>query len=168
MHISSDLNYLEILDAHGCPAKEGEPGMVTVTSLTNYGFPFIRYQLADIARFSARQCACGRSQPMLEVIEGRLVDMFRTRDGRLISGHFELEAMFEVEGIVQFKMIQKSLDLVLVQLVLNNSFQRSHLDFIERTIRTQLGSEVAVKFEFPDSIPESSGRKYRYAICEIS
>jgi phenylacetate-CoA ligase len=168
MHISTETNYVEILNEDDIPVKDGEAGNVVVTCLTNYGFPFIRYRLEDIARMSTRQCPCSRGQPMLEVVEGRLADMFETRDGRTVMGNFYIGVMFEVEGIKRFKMIQKSLDLILVQLVVSDALKKPQLDFIERTIKATMGPGTEVKFEFLDSIPAGRGGKFCYAVSEVS
>jgi phenylacetate-CoA ligase len=104
---------------------------------------------------------------MLEMVEGRQVDMFKTRDGRTLWGDF-YSAMFEVEGIKQYQLIQKSLDLILVRLATNKAFQNSQISVIERTIKEVMGSETEVKFEFLDPIPPGSLGKFRYAISEVS
>ena len=166
LHISTETNYVEILNEAHVPVEDGQAGNVVVTNLTNYGFPFIRYCLKDISRMSTRQCPCGRHQPMLEIVEGRVADMFKTRDGRSIMGNTFSE-LFEVEGVKQFKVIQKSLDLITVQLATGDTFQETGLDFIKCTIKATMGAEINVHFEMFDSIPPEASRKYRYAICEL-
>jgi phenylacetate-CoA ligase len=167
LHMSVENVVIEIV--HGDrPALPGEAGDVAITNLNNYGFPFIRYRTGDVACLSkVDRCPCGRQHPMLEEVEGRKVDMFKTRDGRTIWGDFYTSTMFEVEGIKQYQMVQKSLDLLLVRLVLDDHFHKSQLDVIERTVKRVLGPHTEVKFEFLDSIPVGSGGKFRYAISEV-
>jgi phenylacetate-CoA ligase len=168
MHMSIENCVIEILDGDQ-PARPGEPGEVVITNLNNYGFPFIRYRLGDFARLGKLDdCPCGRQHPMLESVEGRQVDMFQTKDGRTVWGDFYTSTMFEVEGIRQYQMIQKSLDLLLVRLVIEDAFQESQLDVIERTVKEVLGPGTEVRFEFLDSIPVGSGGKFRYAMSEVS
>jgi len=158
---------IEILNGDK-PVQPGEPGQVVITNLNNYAFPFIRYRIGDIARFSTQAgCPCGRQHPMLQIIEGRQVDMFKTKDGRAIWGDF-YSAMFEVEGIRQYQMIQKSLDLILIRMSVNDSFRKSQLDIIERTVKEVIGPETEVQFEFVDKIPPGNLGKFRYAISEVS
>lgn len=167
MHISVENCVVEILDGDK-PAKRGEPGQMVITNLNNSSFPFIRYRLGDVACLSQLDsCSCGRQHPMLEKVEGRQVDMFKTKDGRTVWGDFQSN-VFEVEGIKQFQIVQKSLDLMLVRLVIEESFQRSHLDVIERTVKKAMGPGTEVKFEFLDSIPVGRTGKFRYAISEVS
>jgi phenylacetate-CoA ligase len=166
LHISMENCLVEILKSDR-PALPGELGEVVITNLNNCEFPFIRYRLGDIARLSDLQsCSCQRQHPTLEMIEGRQVDIFKTKDGRTVRGDF-YSPMFEAEGIKQYQIIQKSLDLVLIRLVTGDAFQQSQLDVIERTVKQVMGPETEVKFEFVDSIAPSRSGKFRYTISEI-
>jgi phenylacetate-CoA ligase len=162
MHISTETNYVEIIK-DGVPAEPGQPGTVVVTCLTNYVFPFIRYRLDDVASMRAEPCPCGRAQPMLQVVEGRLVDMFRTRNGRT-NIH---SSLFEVQGIRQFQTVQKALDRVVVRLVVDDEFKDTYIKVIEERIQRNMGPETQVTCEFHDEIPTEPSGKYRYAVCEI-
>lgn len=166
LHISIENVVIEIL--HGDqPARPGELGQVVITNLNNYGFPFIRYRLGDIACLSTRSgCSCGRQHPLLNKIEGRQVDMFKTKDGRTIWGDFYTD-MFEVPGIKQYQMVQKSLDLILIRLSVNEAFQPAQLEVITRNIKEVMGPDTEVKFEFLETIPLGSLGKFRYAISEL-
>ncbi len=164
LHINTDSNYVEILDDNGKPVNKGTTGNVVVTCLTNHVFPFIRYRLEDLGRMSTQQCSCGRAQPMLEVVEGRLVDTFKTKNGTRVWG--ECLNMFSIDGIKQWQMIQESLELILVRLVVTDTFQKSTLDAIERRLKTTIGEETRVKFEYLDSIPVEPGKKFRYIISK--
>lgn len=167
LHISIENVVIEILQGDQ-PTLPGLPGQVVITNLNNYGFPFIRYRLGDIAcKSTLNSCACGRQHPLLEKIEGRQVDMFKTKDGRTIWGDF-YTSMFEVGGIKQYQMVQKSLDLVLIRLSVNGAFQQSQLDVITRTVKEVMGPDIEVKIEFLDTIPLGSLGKFRYAISEVS
>jgi len=117
LHVSVENVYLEILNEFGEPTRPGEPGNIVVTNLNNYGMPFIRYSLADVASWRPiGPCPCGRAHPMLDVIEGRHNDMFRTRDGRFIWGGVT-NPLWNIEGVKQFQFVQKTYDRVVVRLV---------------------------------------------------
>jgi phenylacetate-CoA ligase len=166
MHISIENCIVEILNGDK-PALPGEPGEVVVTNLNNYGFPFIRYRIGDIARVSKLdKCPCKRQHPIMDMIEGRQVDMFKTKDGRTIWSDFH-GTIFEVEGVKQYQIIQKSLDLILIRLVTNDNFEKSQLGIIERAVKQVMGPETEMRFEFLDSIPVGSLGKFRYAFSEV-
>jgi phenylacetate-CoA ligase len=166
MHISTETNYVEILDEDNVPVGDGEAGSVVVTSLTNYVCPFVRYRLEDRARMSTAQCTCGRNQPMLEAIEGRNNDMFKARDGRRVLWGIA-RSLKGIEGVRRYQFIQKTLDYVVVRVVREAPLTEAQRATVQESVRFYLGDHVEVDFEFPDEIPASRSGKYRYMICEV-
>jgi phenylacetate-CoA ligase len=170
LHASVDNNYIEILQDLGGEehAQPGEVGHIVVTNLNNYGMPFIRYSIEDMGSWSAMErCACGRELPLMDLVQGRRIDMFRTRDGLAVWGGFA-SPLFGMEGVKQFQLIQKSYDLVVARIVKDGELDVARLDEIERTVHTALGDHVKVEFDFPDEIPVLASGKYRYAISEVT
>ena len=169
LHTSIENVYVEILrdlDSNDF-AQPGETGHIVVTNLNNYGFPFIRYSIEDMGAWSTLdQCPCGRELPLMDLVQGRRVDMFETKDGRTVWGGFA-SPLFGMQGVKQFQVVQKSLDLTVVRIVKEGELNQSRLDAIERTVKIALGSDVVVRFEFPDEIPVLDSGKYCYTISEI-
>jgi phenylacetate-CoA ligase len=166
MHISVENCYVEIL-RDGKPVEDGQPGEIVITNLNNYGFPFIRYRLADVVQRRNQECLCGRQSPMLENIQGRTVDVFRTVNGGAVWGDLE-GTVFQVEGIKQSQVIQKAVDLILIRIVKDETFQDAQLAKIERIVKKMMGDATRVQFEFPDHIPMHKSGKYRYSYSELS
>lgn len=166
LHVSLENVYIEILQ-DGRPVGHDQEGDIIVTNLNNYGMPFIRYSVGDIgAWYKEDDCSCGRQSPMIDLVQGRQIDMFRARDGRKVWGGFA-SPLFGLDGVRQFQLVQKSLDLVVARIVKDAELDQSRLDEIERTVKVALGDHVVVEFEFPDEIPVYKSGKYRYAICEM-
>jgi phenylacetate-CoA ligase len=169
LHASVDNNYIEIirdLDSNA-PAQPGETGHIIVTNLNNYGMPFIRYSIEDMGAWQVDSaCPCGRTLPMMELVQGRRIDMFKTRDGRAVWGGFA-SPLFGMQGVKQFQVVQKSLDLIVARIVKEGELNQAQLDTITRTVKIALGENVEVKFEFPEEIPVLDSGKYRYAISEL-
>jgi phenylacetate-CoA ligase len=169
MHISVENNFVEILH-QGCPTAPGEVGDLIVTNLNNLGMPFIRYSIGDLGTwFTEETCTCGRSAPRLSIIEGRITEMFQTRDGHYIragfSGGF---SCLTHPAIKQFQVIQKSLDKMIMRLVPDGVVPQSVLDEIEQTIHATFGDNVVVDFEFLDKIQPMPSGKHQYAISELN
>jgi phenylacetate-CoA ligase len=166
LHVIVGNNYVEILK-DGQPVDVGEAGEVVVTNLNNYSMPFIRYCTEDVAAWHADDnCPCGRAHPMMEVVQGRRVDMFKTKDDRAVWGGFA-SLMFDMEGVKRFQLVQKSLDHVVVRIVKDAPLDEARLAEIERTVHIALGDDVNVEFEYPDEITIEGSGKYRYTISEI-
>jgi phenylacetate-CoA ligase len=169
LHVSVENNFVEILRDER-RLGPGETGDVVVTNLNNLGMPFIRYLVGDAGAWHPEgSCRCGRAAPMLERIEGRKVDSFRTRDGRTVWAGFA-GATFRClahPNIKQFQVVQKSLDLMLVRLVPEGSIPQAVLDEIARTIRQSFGVNVSVEFELSDVIAPLASGKHCYAVSEL-
>ena len=170
LHVSVENNYAEIL-CNGYPAEPGEVGDIIVTNLNNRGMPFIRYSIGDAgAWYLGEKCPCGRVSPMLQAIEGRIVDSFKTGDGRIVWAGFAGAAFHCLDNpaIKQFQVVQKSLDNIVVRLVPDGEIPRPVLDEITHAIQVIFGVKVKVNFEFPDAISPLPSGKHRYAVSELN
>jgi phenylacetate-CoA ligase len=166
MHVSTENNFVEILK-NGHQAPPGQKGEIVVTNLNNYGMPFIRYQTEDIGAWLDQDCPCGRALPLMDMNQGRRINLFKTRDGRIILGSFA-SALFLIPAIKQFQIIQKSFDLVVVRIVQDGQLSQSRFKKIENIFKSVMGNNVQVSFEFPSQIPVRPSGKYLYAICELN
>lgn len=170
LHISTENNYVEILN-NGKPIQPGKVGDIIVTNLNNLGMPFIRYSIGDIGSLKPdNKCPCGRTSPMMGTIEGRIVDSFRTRDGRIVWSGFAGAGYrcLTHPSIKQFQVVQKSLDRILVRLVENEHIPQPVLYEITQAIRTSYGNHIVVDFEVLDEIAPLPSGKHRYAYSEIN
>ncbi|MHB8135336.1 MAG: phenylacetate--CoA ligase family protein [Anaerolineaceae bacterium] len=170
LHTSMENNVVEIL-SNGSPAQLGEVGDIIVTNLNNKGMPFLRYSIGDAgAWYAGENCSCGRESLMLEKIEGRLVDSFYTRDGRKVWSGFA-GAGFRClthPAITQFQVVQKSLDRMIVRLVLNGELPKSVEEEIKMACKSAYGENVIAELEFVDEIPPLPSGKHQYAVSELN
>ena len=61
-HVQSENVVVEVVNADGQPVEPGEQGRVVVTTLHNYAFPLIRYQIDDVVTLGD-SCSCGTWSP---------------------------------------------------------------------------------------------------------
>lgn len=104
-HVDADSFVLEILDGDGRPVKPGETGRAVVTGLINRMMPLVRYELGDLVVASDRRCACGRTLPMIERIEGRVKDVVVLPDGGTRTPREMLEPYGSIDGLEQFRVV---------------------------------------------------------------
>jgi len=168
-HISAENNYTEIIN-NGLPTDPDEVGNIVVTNLNNLGMPFIRYSIGDSGAWSSDDnCPCGRASSMLKTIEGRTCDSFKTYDGRTIYTHFSRGfSCLTHPAINQFQVVQKSLNKMVLRLVLDDAIPQSALTVISQVFRDVFGENVIVEFEFPNEIPPLPSGKHQYAISELN
>jgi phenylacetate-CoA ligase len=116
---------------------------------------------------AARRCACGRSSTLLERIEGRCNDSVITPDGRVINSLALIYAIREIEGVGQFRIIQKALDDFHVQLVPTGSYRLDAEGRIREAWGKLLRVPVGVSFEYLQALPVERSGKFRHVVSEL-
>ena len=116
----SDLNML--MKALAPLERLGCSGEVVVTDLFNHGFPFIRYANGDMATMSTRVCACGRCLPMLDSVDGRVLDAIITANGHRLPGEFFPHMLKDVPGLLRFQLVQRELERLDLSIVRGEDF----------------------------------------------
>src|SRR3990170_8050993 len=118
LHVNVDHVILENLDGYK-PAEWGSTGTAILTTLNVFTMPFIRYRPGDICTFINNKCSCGSSFPLISTPQGREEDLVRLPSGRVLSPLPFQSILQKIPNIDQFRIIQKSYDQFLLQLVLN-------------------------------------------------
>jgi len=167
LHVRTRNCYIEVL-RDGQPVPDGEEGEFILTTLTNYGFPLIRYQIEDWGKKSAAPCPCGRGLPTLKVVEGRIIDHFKTRDGRLVWGAFAIPMVPLLGPIRQYQIVQKSIDLVVFRVIKKEPIDKQKFQDIRQAVKKVLGDNVQVELECVDSLPTTPTGKHRYTVSEVT
>lgn len=165
-HVSPDVGIIEILDREGQPAPPGTLGEVVATGLHNTLQPLIRYRLGDAARWAIDQsCACGRSMPILEEIEGRFEDICVTRDGRQV---LRFDTVFKgVDNIKQAQVVQTALDRFEIVVEPGPGFGERDMSLLQANMRQHVGDVTTVVTPV-DTIPRSASGKFRAVVCRLS
>lgn len=166
LHITTRNCYVEVLQ-DGKPVPDGEEGELVLTTLTNYGFPLIRYRIEDWGKKSTRTCACGRGLPLLEIVAGRIIDHFKTRDGRLVWAAFLIPMVPTLGPVTQYQIVQKTTDLLVLRVITTGPIDQGKFQEIQRAVKTVMGDDVAVKLEYVESLPKTPTGKHRYTVCEV-
>ncbi|MGA2323253.1 MAG: phenylacetate--CoA ligase family protein [Sedimentisphaerales bacterium] len=172
LHVSVWNNYLEILDDNLRPVKPGGVGRIYVTNLNNYSMPLIRYQIGDIGVTAENpECSCGRKTPLIKGVMGRHMEVFRTKDGKIIPAEFFIHFIGVVynEGYIRkFQVIQKDYDRIVIKAVVGDlqKFNEAKEKLVN-SIRMVMGRDCVVEFELVDEIPFSASGKYLYTVSEL-
>lgn len=175
-HIDADSIIIEFVDSDGDKVAPGETGIVVCTSLFNYAMPFIRYAVGDIGKAAQEQnCSCGRTFPLMEVVEGREGDIITLANGRAISSFAFIAAMYQLgfyDKIEKFRIVQKSQSLFRVLIKMNNSSVNARtaegeLLRLFRRVFDVGQSEVSFEIEFVGDIPPESSGKFGIVVSEL-
>ncbi len=167
MHIMADATIIKILDPQGQPVPVGEQGEIVVTDLYSREVPFVRYATGDVGALTTRKCICGRPLPLLEKIEGRTTDFIVAPDGTILHALSVIYIVREIEGIEQYKIRQKALDVFHVQLVCNATYSKDSESRIREGLRQRMRAPVEVTIEYLPSLPPERSGKFRHVISDV-
>ena len=166
LHINSDHLLTQTVD-HDSREVFGQSGDLVITDLYNFGMPLIRYINGDSATLTDDQCECGSPFPIMRSIEGRKLDMIKTRSGRRIPGELFPHLFKEFSAIRRFQIIQPDLDRVVLKIVAGDDYSNE----VEKKIISEIGryshDELALDFEYVSSIPLTASGKHRVTVSEL-
>ncbi|MHC1727007.1 MAG: DVU_1553 family AMP-dependent CoA ligase [Syntrophobacteraceae bacterium] len=96
----------EIIDPETGEAQpDGEKGEIVFTTLTRKGMPLIRYRTGDLGRFIPEPCACGTVLKTLAPVKERIEGRVELTPGMALSMADLDEALFEIEGLIDFDAV---------------------------------------------------------------
>jgi phenylacetate-CoA ligase len=167
LHVFTDLQVVEVLDGDR-PAASGTPGRVVVTSLENYAFPFIRYEIGDVAVRAGRRCPCGRPFPLLDRVEGRVTDLIVSPSGRILQDEFFTRIIYGHQGIRRFQVVQESGRHLTVAIVPAEGLEPGTCEAIEREILERGDPSFEVEFRLVPEISLPPSGKLRTTISNVA
>lgn len=164
MHVLAFNNFVEVLNNHNQPVKEGEEGRVIVTNLHNYSMPFIRYEVGDMAVLGPEKYR-GSPMPTLEKVAGRIDEQFVLENGNIVIGYFFVHLMGVVlnKGFIKkFQVIQEDYDRIRILAVPKGALPNSEKKDIEDRIKLVMGKDCKIIWKFVEEIPITKSGKYLY------
>lgn len=165
-HVQAEDVLVEIIDDSGRACSEGESGRVIVTSLHNFAMPFLRYDLGDYATVGPA-CPCGRTLPTIAQVLGRQRNMLRLPVGRVAFPGFPMDTLVALSVIREVRMIQRSLDLVEVELVLERPLTTTEASRLAEAVRQRLRHPFEVRLTAVAQIDRSEGHKREDFLCQV-
>jgi phenylacetate-CoA ligase len=166
LHINSYGLLVEVLK-NGQPVID-EDGEIVITDLCNDAFPLIRYKTGDIGKLSSRKCGCGSHLPLLEYVQGRLVDTFIKRDGTRIPGvAFTNRIIKNSTEIAELQIIQKEFELFELNIVKGAFFNSDTVETLKKGIDSFLQQNNEYIINFVDHLEHEKSGKIRFCKCLI-
>jgi len=152
-----------------------ERGIIHMTSLRNYGMPFIRYEIGDVGKPSEEQCNCGRGLPMIETLEGRESQFMAVVDkttGKIIpvstAAPGPIGNLLMYIPVDSYRVIQESLDRIVIQVVAGEGYKQKDTDFLLNHLREYLGDSIGFEVQKVDYLPPLPSGKRSVFISKIN
>ena len=168
MHITAEDVIIEIIDGDGNPLPAGESGEIVVTHLATRDFPFIRYRTGDVGVLDDRQCACGRTLPLLKEVQGRSTDFVIAADGTVMHGLALIYVLRDLPAVRAFKIVQHTRERVEIMVVGGDGYSEATEASIRSGIGRRLGAGVDVDVRRVDEIPAEKSGKHRYVVSHVT
>jgi len=169
-HMNVDGVVMEFLDKDGEQVAAGERGEIACTSLVNYSMPFIRYLIDDQGVATDEECPCGRSLPLMKMVEGRKDDFLTATDGKIVSPLVFCYMLYlgYQQGVSQFRVIQEARDRLTIQLAgLMAPLDEKTADDARSRIQKVLGEDMQIEFQLVDRLDRDSGGKLRKVVSHV-
>lgn len=168
-HINQENIFAE-RDEQPVEGEGREAGEILVTTLDISPMPFIRYRMGDIGRVAESTCGCGRTLPVLQDFLGRTGEVFRARDGRMISPNFWCRTFMNVKlagAIKRFQVVYVSDSFMRVRIVKDIKYTDATEQLLRDHLRKNFPHDMTFEFAYvPEILPQVSG-KYQMVVNEM-
>ena len=155
------------INAENLLIETDEPGVssaIYVTDLHNYGMPFLRYDIGDVGNLVTERCSCGRALPRLTSIEGRILDVLKTPEGKLVPGEFFPHLLKDVPEIREYQVIQRAPNRLEIVAVVSGSLSEASRTLLQTEIGKTFGRRVNWELKPVDRIPRLHSGKRRTTV----
>ncbi len=166
-HISDENSIVEFLK-NDKPVTFGESGEIIITDLHNLVMPWLRYSIGDMGTPKDEKCSCGRALSMMTSIDGRVHDFIVTPSGQRLPGEFFPHLFKDVNGIREYRIVQKKIEELEVEIVRTSDFTDSDFQYLLTHFHEYLGDDIDIEVKFPNSIDWPESGKRRFTISEVA
>ena len=117
-HLHEDLCHVAVVGADGQRVRPGDAGEVVISNLVNRGTVLLNYRLGDTARVAEGTCPCRRTTKLLAGLEGRVSEVVKLADGRLIHPLTVWSKLRKHDEIVRYQLVQRERERFELRVVL--------------------------------------------------
>lgn len=158
---------VEILDKKNIVKHEGE-GKILITNLTNYSMPLFRFDIGDMGKVKKQVQEYEGSFGVITDLSGRENAHFKKKDGTLIHGEFFTHLFYNKVWITNFKVIQKSYELIEFHIVKRDGYKvdENEIENMKKAVQTVM-DECNIMVRYVDKIDKLKSGKYQFVISEI-
>jgi phenylacetate-CoA ligase len=166
-HLCEEYGVTEFLDDANQPVPDGTEGLMTGTSLHNFGMPMIRYRTTDRTARKVGLCGCGRPLPLMEDVSTKAEDLLRLKDGRLIPPSVLTHPFKPLDSIEASQLVQTDLDRLLIRLIPRPEYSAKHGEQLIRDLKARVGDDMRIEIELVKEMPRTKRGKFKWVISEI-
>ena len=168
LHEDFEFGHMECVDSEMDESDGTIEGRVVATGFSTAGFPLIRYDVGDAARWmpDSFRCPCGRQGRVIASITGRWEDYVVTPDGHQARRLGEI--FKELPTLKQFQMIQTTVDRVTLRLAVREAYSTADEDRLRRRVALWISESLVVDFEYVERIEPAPNGKYQRIVSTLA
>ena len=164
-HEDFEYGHLEPLD----PVQTGPTsfsGKILATGFSNYGMPFIRYDVGDRATWSTEKCGCGRNSDVITSIDGRNEDVIVTPEGASMQLHsYFYKGMTEIS---ECQVVQYQLGEMVFRIVPRENYTPAVELNLRKKVKKFISPGIDIKFEYVDEIERTESGKIKMVVSHLA
>lgn len=169
LHINMEHVIVEVLDENDKGVDYEKVGKLVATDLDNYSMPFIRYENGDKTSLKENRCSCNINQPLLNSIDGRVMDTISLANGSKVHAVFFTDIVYELgssetKNMRRFQVYQDTKGSIEFRIEEYNQLSQMYLSLLKMSLEkffNHVDLKVMKQLEY-----DRSG-KFRYAISNI-
>jgi len=165
-HISTDQVIARVIHPSGRDAAPGERGELILTNLTNRAMVVLNYRLGDVVTAGDGRCACGRTLPLIQEIDGRLDDLIVREGGTKVHALTLLPGLQAIDGVRQVQVIQEDIDAFRLRVVWARGCVERPGELVAH-IGAVLGEGVRTTVESVEVLDQEPSGKVKSVLCEM-
>ena len=160
LHVDEDFSAVEFLPTR----RDGEYRIVGC-NLSNAATALLRYDASDIVELSDGVCSCGLPGRLVATVHGRDEDYIVLPNGALV-GRLD-HAFKDMINVRESQLYQRSRSEIIVRVVKGKPYGHRDEQALLMAIRSRVGSTMAVKIEYVDSLERSPTGKLRFVVSDL-
>lgn len=168
LHENWENCILEIVNGDGLSIPAGDYGELAGTSLSNLGFPLLRYRTGDMTRFLPGACSCGRNSRRIAPVDTKREDLLILPDGTYLSASNLTYPFKEVDNILLSQICQHAKDSIEIRIVPAETYSESDGQKLLKGLRELVPDEVKVCIRKVEDIPRTPSGKYAFCVSLVN
>ena len=167
--LSSETQFIEIVDDNGLIVDIGEEGKILITDLHNKAMPFIRYEVGDtgILKFQGNN-----NELVLSKLTGRTNDTIMLPSGKKSPGltfYYISRSILESSGVLkEFVIRQVTLDTFIFDIISDRNLTDNEIRQIQRAMDIYLEPGLTLKINRLNTIKRPKAGKLKHFYSEIN
>ena len=154
-----EVGYDVIMRVAGMEESDTSRGPILLTNLLNYAMPMINYQLGDEVKI--KESTSGYNGQVIEKVYGRIPDIIRLENGRILTGFSFFERIFNLP-VKAWSLEKKKMNTLLCKVIKQHGYDESDEETLITKLKEYAGEDVTIEVKYFDKFKLTPSGKRNY------